>query len=965
MQARRAIVAFFGIALFLLCLPHSASAIARYMQPVAPGQGWTVNTQGLWWTDDDGIHWKNISPPEAKYFSDVFFIDASHGWALYANEGKKEGTLEFHVAITSDSGQAWSDALIQVPSQQPDELDGRAFLDFADSAHGWIVFHANSSSAFSWGLQAATEDGGKTWKELPRAPTYGRPTFLSALDGWILGPSWNGIYRTHDGGRSWQGAGPTLTDLPADFPTSPEYGPPEFTDARHGFLPVILTPASDAENSRPTRAIVYATNDGGNSWRRDRAFQLGVGRNVELFAMAGSTLMLVPMPDPRIPGRYSLISVGSGGEVGNPSSDILRADTPPEDQLQGLAFVNATSGWVSTKAGGLLSTEDGGAAWKSVGPRRPASPAKAQGATLKFKRISPSNRSGSRPPSAGLYTDQRLGFDTHNVLTGSAMQAWFDSSPFYSASFYAGGENYCGKTVNKVCVSRPDPGLGPGWVTQAQGQGWGFLPVWVGLQAPCNTGDVYLFSSVPTTAQSQGQAEADSASAAMSALGLSGTVVFYDMESYSAAAGSACSLAVRAFLTGWSNEMVLDGFQATAVYGNPGPAQRDFSKVPGLNQVWITWPPVKEDPPTPGGAPRVTIWGLGSGSNALTDSPWPNGQRAHQFLTDIPSISYGGTKGVQIDYDAVNLQIPGGSGHKGYDVPTPSTITYVGSLYDWAGGVNDVWLDSIGTPDFIIQGQTGQIVGTYSTSSGVSNGFIDNNGNITYLSNADWANGQTNQGLNNTGSFVGATVGDGFLGNIPSNTYTVVDGPQGAVAGVFLNSINDDGQAVGSYYVSNGTENVPLGFIYQNSTATNIDPGCPDESDDGSGGATFIYGINGYGQMVGHYASADGTQAHGFLYSNGTCTTIDIPGAYTGSTWPYGINNNGQIVGSYSNGTTILGFMLDGAVYYSFSYPPPQGDTTFETVPNGINDAAQIVGYAYGGGVVWYNAFEVGLVPAQ
>ena len=32
-------------------------------------------------------------------------------------------------------------------------------------------------------------------------------------------------------------------------------------------------------------------------------------------------------------------------------------------------------------------------------------------------------------------------------------------------------------------------------------------------------------------------------------------------------------------------------------------------------------------------------------------------------------------------------------------------------------------------------------------------------------------------------------------------------------------------------------------------------------------------------------------------------------------------NNNGQIVGSYSNGSTTLGSMLDGAVYYSFGYP--------------------------------------------
>ncbi|MGA8761930.1 MAG: hypothetical protein WB562_03490 [Candidatus Sulfotelmatobacter sp.] len=465
MPSRRA---FSMIILLFVLSSHGVFAIARYMQLIAPGQGWTVNTEGLWWTDDNGAHWKNISPPEARYFNDVFFLDASHGWALYASDGKKEGTLEFHVAITTDSGEAWSVAPIRVPSQQPDELDGTAFLDFADPIHGWVVMHAKSSSAFSWGLSAKTDDGGKTWNELPQVPTSGRPTFVTPLDGWIIGPSWNGIYRTHDGGKSWQGAGPPLTDLPTDLPTEPEYGPLRFTDSRHGFLPLVLTPGSDAENSRATAAVVYATSDGGDTWKRDRTFRLGVGRNVGLSAMADSTLVLIPLPDPKNPQGSPLIAIGSDGKVANLSSDILRADISPMDGLQALTFISATEGWASTKAGHLLSTADGGATWKRIGLRSQTSPAKNKGTRLKLQRLVPPN--GPEPPStpSGLYTARHLGFDTHNVLTAAAMQSWFDWSPFLNAAFYAGGSNYCGKSVNGKCVSRPDPGLSAGWALRGR-----------------------------------------------------------------------------------------------------------------------------------------------------------------------------------------------------------------------------------------------------------------------------------------------------------------------------------------------------------------------------------------------------------------------------------------------------------------------------------------------------------------
>ena len=137
------------------------------MQLLAPSTGWVADNGHLFWTVDNGTHWKDISPDPVVHPVDVFFLDTLHAWALLIAADEEKGLISFVVAATSDAGQTWSKSVINVPSQKPDELDGTAWLDFVDSAHGWIVLHANSNSAFSWGLLLTTDDGGKNWRELP------------------------------------------------------------------------------------------------------------------------------------------------------------------------------------------------------------------------------------------------------------------------------------------------------------------------------------------------------------------------------------------------------------------------------------------------------------------------------------------------------------------------------------------------------------------------------------------------------------------------------------------------------------------------------------------------------------------------------------------------------------------------------------------------------------------------------
>jgi probable HAF family extracellular repeat protein len=96
-------------------------------------------------------------------------------------------------------------------------------------------------------------------------------------------------------------------------------------------------------------------------------------------------------------------------------------------------------------------------------------------------------------------------------------------------------------------------------------------------------------------------------------------------------------------------------------------------------------------------------------------------------------------------------------------------------------------------------------------------------------------------------------------------------------------------------------------------------------------GSTTANGINNSGEIVGIYQDASGY--HGFLYSGGKYTALNVPLAAT--TYAYGINDKGQIVGLGGN----YGFLYSGGKHTTLSDPNGQFTQAY-----GINNAGQIVG---------------------
>lgn len=140
------------------------------------------------------------------------------------------------------------------------------------------------------------------------------------------------------------------------------------------------------------------------------------------------------------------------------------------------------------------------------------------------------------------------GFDQCAAPSQSAMDTWWNASPYKAVGIYISG-------IQRACAQ---PNLTATWITNQHNRGWKFLPLHVGLQAPCR-GTGHRMSSDPATARTQGhQAAVESATAAQ-ALGIvAGSVLYNDMEAYQR--GGSCTTAVMSFLAGWTDELHARGY---------------------------------------------------------------------------------------------------------------------------------------------------------------------------------------------------------------------------------------------------------------------------------------------------------------------------------------------------------------------------------------------------------------------
>jgi photosystem II stability/assembly factor-like uncharacterized protein len=364
-------------------------------QLLARGIGWFFGYQGkLYWTRDDGVRWTDITPdatrplhrndrpawlrnlPVAAASSAgpkrrngellrVFFRNKTEGWAVLGGLGQDEGFGDYQLAHTVDSGDHWSVIDLhypRLPESWQSTLVGPSGLYFVDALHGWMMMSFSGNSRP--GRLLMTEDGGKSWQWTNGPGESGEMMFLSVKRGWVACYAWSEkVFQTDDGGKNWSPV--SLQQPPATEGVEPRVvRAPQFTDSRHGILPVVYAFPPE----RPAELAIYKTSDAGDHWQLARVLILSEGSGAPPIAVDGRHFLMVKTNSGTDWAAIERVAIDVDGA---PGSDTPVLPSSPRG-IGALWMVDKKHAWL-LRYSGLLSTEDGGRTWREItpGPKPP------------------------------------------------------------------------------------------------------------------------------------------------------------------------------------------------------------------------------------------------------------------------------------------------------------------------------------------------------------------------------------------------------------------------------------------------------------------------------------------------------------------------------------------------------------------------------------------------------------------
>jgi len=207
--------------------------------------------------------------------------------------------------------------------------------------------------------------------------------------------------------------------------------------------------------------------------------------------------------------------------------------------------------------------------------------------------------------------------------------------------------------------------------------GWGLLPIYVGVQAPC-VGQSGLATIIASQAAMQGTTSADDAVAQAQRFGLgSGTPIYYDMEAYSSSA-SGCTATVMTFISAWTAELHRLRYESGA-YGSSGSLMVDMSRSTGStgfvapDDVWF------------GHWNQLQTTSDSSSYPAFSDAYWSSHHRVHQY-SGGSSQKWGGAT-VNVDASWADGSVAGTAIPVDYGTnvvgPGSSGFVFTGSMAYW------------------------------------------------------------------------------------------------------------------------------------------------------------------------------------------------------------------------------------------------------------------------------------------
>ena len=321
--------------------------------------GWGVTETFIVRTNDGGITWYNVTPPDVEEMGssvETFILDKDHAWVQKPdfNNFPNNGLL-YH---TADGGLTW--IISSTPFSGGD-------LSFIDADNGWMLADLGVGAGSNAVAVFQTTDGGATWTQtytndpnLPGAsdslPLGGLKSDLLPRDmqtawvgGVIYSPGTVYLFRTDDGGQNWSTVNLELPSGAENFELGIDRDQMQFVSANDGFLVVRMSGDS-------TQTAVYATSDGGDTWTLTPTLIPEAGKSD--FISAEEVVIYN--------GEQFYITRDAARTWVTVSPDIVFGDS-----FGTMDFVDPNNGWIITVANeqrSLYRTHDGGATWLPVTP---------------------------------------------------------------------------------------------------------------------------------------------------------------------------------------------------------------------------------------------------------------------------------------------------------------------------------------------------------------------------------------------------------------------------------------------------------------------------------------------------------------------------------------------------------------------------------------------------------------------
>ncbi len=322
--------------------------------------GWAVTEAEIVRTNDGGLTWYNVTPPEMEetgYGVDTFVLDVEHAWVQKPDfENFPNGGFLYR---TTDGGLTWTE--FTVPFSRGD-------INFVDGDSGWVLADLGVGAGSNAVAVYRTNTGGAVWERMytndpndPKSgdslPLGGIKSDLVPLDGdtaWVTGtvyaPGEVYLHRTEDGGHTWTPVTVQLPESAQNFELGIEDEQMKFVSGTHGFFALRMSGES-------IQSVVYVTADAGNTWTPMPTVIEG----------AGPSAFLSEQEAVLYNGEQFYVTRDAARSWSMISPDIVF-----DESFVGMEFVNLLSGWVitmdPTNHKSLYRTHDGGATWLPVIP---------------------------------------------------------------------------------------------------------------------------------------------------------------------------------------------------------------------------------------------------------------------------------------------------------------------------------------------------------------------------------------------------------------------------------------------------------------------------------------------------------------------------------------------------------------------------------------------------------------------